>query len=237
LGIGANTAVFSIVNALILQPRQGRIDSMVAVFNRDRTRPSDYTEFFYPAYLDLRERSGVFASVMAHSFTTVGIRNGDFTRQAFATVVSSNYFETLGVSLAAGRPFAGAEERPGADARVAIASYTQWQKRQFDPGLVGSTVRINGSASTVVGVTPRGFAGPFAFVSPQWFLPLGAYESITNAMFRDRSTGLMDRQNHALNVAGVLKPSGRRSAADAAASSCSCWWKGPCLPSRGRCAD
>ena len=142
LGIGANTAVFSVVNALILQPRQGRIDSMVAVFNRDRTKPSDFTEFSYPAYLDLRDRSGVFASVMAHSFTTVGIREGDYTRQAFATVVSSNYFETLGVSLPAGRPFTAAEEQPGADARVAIASYTQWRKRQFDAGFIGSTVRI-----------------------------------------------------------------------------------------------
>jgi putative ABC transport system permease protein len=216
LGIGANTAVFSIVNALILQPRQGRIDSMVAVFNRDRTKPSDFTEFSYPAYLDLRERSGVFDSVMAHSFTTVGIRDGDFTRQAFATVVSSNYFETLGVSMAAGRPFTSAEERPGADARMAIASYTQWQKRQFDPSFVGSTVRINGSAFTVVGVTPHGFGGPFAIVSPQWWLPIGAYETITNAMFRDRATGLMDRQNHALNVAGVLKPGVTKAMADPA---------------------
>ena len=216
LGIGANTAVFSIVNALILQPRQGRIDSMVAVFNRDRTKASDFTEFSYPAYVDLRERSGVFESVMAHSFTTVGIRDGEFTRQAFATVVSSNYFETLGVSMAAGRPFTGAEERPGADARVAIASYTQWQKRQFDPAFVGSTVRINGSAFTIVGVTPRGFGGPFAIVSPQWWLPIGAYETITNAMFRDRATGLMDRQNHALNVAGVLKPGVTKATADPA---------------------
>jgi predicted permease len=216
LGIGANTAVFSIVNALILQPRQGRIDSMVAVFNRDRSKPSDYTEFSYPAYRDLRERSGIFASVMAHSFTTVGIRDGDFTRQAFATIVSSNYFETLGVSLAAGRPFTGAEEQPGADARVAIASYTQWHKRHFDPRFVGSTVRINGTEFTIIGVTPRGFAGPFAFVSPQWWLPLGAYETITNQMFRDRATGLMDRQNHALNVAGVLKPGVTRAMADPA---------------------
>jgi predicted permease len=206
LGIGANTAVFSVVNALILQPRQGRIDSMFAVFNRDRTKPSDFTEFSYPAYLDLRDRSGVFASVMAHSFTTIGIREGDYTRQAFATVVSSNYFETLGVSLPAGRPFTAAEEQPGADARVAIASYTQWRKRQFDAGFIGSTVRINGRDFTVIGVTPRGFAGPFAFVSPQWWLPIGAYETITNEMFKDRATGLMDRQNYALNLAGVLKP-------------------------------
>ena len=206
LGIGANTAVFSLVDTLILRPRQGRIDSLVAVFNRDRVKQSEFTDFSYPAYVDLRDRSGVFDSLMAHSFTTIGIRDGDLTRQAFATIVSSNYFETLGVSLAAGRPFTAAEERPGAGAPVAIASYSVWQRRNLDPAFLGSVVRINGTDFTVVGVTPRGFAGPFAFVSPQWFLPIGSYDAITNAMFRERDTGLDDRMNHALNLAGALKP-------------------------------
>ena len=113
LGIGANTAVFSVVNTLVLQPRQGRIDTLVAVFNRDRVKPSDFTDFSYPSYVDLRDRSGVFESLAAHSFTTVGIREGELTRQAFATIVSSNYFETLGVGLAAGRPFTAGEETSG----------------------------------------------------------------------------------------------------------------------------
>jgi predicted permease len=206
LGIGANTAVFSVVNTLILQPRQGRIDSLVAVFNRDRVKPTEYTNFSYPAYVDLRDRSGIFERLAAHSFTTVGIRDGELTRQAFATIVSSNYFETLGVGLAAGRPFTAGEERPGAEQRVAIASYPVWGRRHFDPAFVGSTVRINGSDFTVIGVTPRGFGGPFAFVSPQWYLPIGSYDTITNAMFKATETGLSDRQNHALNLMGALKP-------------------------------
>ncbi|MFI5178586.1 MAG: ADOP family duplicated permease [Vicinamibacterales bacterium] len=206
LGIGANTAVFSVVNTLVLQPRQGRTDSLVAVFNRDRVKPADFTDFSYPAYVDLRDRSGVFESLAAHSFTTVGIRDGELTRQAFATIVSSNYFEALGVGLAAGRAFTAGEERPGATARVAIASYPVWGRRHFDPGFLGSTVRINGADFTIVGVTPRGFGGPFAFLSPQWYLPIGSYETITNAMFRARDTGLSDRQNHALNLMGALKP-------------------------------
>jgi predicted permease len=206
LGIGANTAVFSLVDTLILRPRLGRIDSLVAVFNRDRVKQSEFTDFSYPAYVDLRDRSGVFESLLAHSFTTIGIRDGELTRQAFATIVSSNYFETLGVSLAAGRTFTAAEERPGAAAPVAIASYAIWRRRNFDRSFVGSTIRINGTDFTVVGVTPRGFAGPFAFVSPQWWLPIGSYDSITNAMFKVRDTGLADRQNHALNLAGAIKP-------------------------------
>jgi predicted permease len=206
LGIGANTAVFSLVDTLILRPRLGRIDSLVAVFNRDRVKQSEFTDFSYPAYVDLRDRSGVFDSLLAHSFTTIGIRDGELTRQAFATIVSSNYFDTLGVPLAAGRVFTAEEERPGAGAPVAIASYAAWRRRHFDPSFLGSIVRINGTDFTVVGVTPKGFAGPFAFVSPQWWLPIGSYDAVTNAMFRERDTGLADRRNHALNLAGAIKP-------------------------------
>jgi putative ABC transport system permease protein len=65
VGIGANTAVFSVVNALVLQPRPGRIDALVGVFNRDRTKADSYRDFSYPAYVDLRDRADVFESVMA----------------------------------------------------------------------------------------------------------------------------------------------------------------------------
>src|SRR5262245_24593897 len=103
LGIGANTAVFSVVNALVLQPRPGRIDTLYGVFSRDRVKVDDFRDLSYPAFLDLRSRRDVFDSLMAHTFTTVGVREGDTTRRSFASLVSSNYFETLGVFLAAGR--------------------------------------------------------------------------------------------------------------------------------------
>src|SRR5436305_4238953 len=103
LGIGANTAVFSLVNALVLQPRQGRVDAAVGVFSRSRVKAEEYHDFSYPQYLDLRDHGGVFDSLMAHTFTTVGVREGERTRSSFAAVVSSNYFSTLGIPLTAGR--------------------------------------------------------------------------------------------------------------------------------------
>src|SRR5215471_15346151 len=134
LGIGVNAAVFSVVNLLVLQPRPGRIDRVVALFTRDRVKPDTYRDFSYPAYVDLRDRSGAFDELMAHTFTTVGIREGETTAQTFASVVSANYFKTLGVALAAGRGFTADEERPGSGAAVAIASYSVWWRHALSPG-------------------------------------------------------------------------------------------------------
>jgi predicted permease len=216
LGIGVNTAAFSLVNALLLQPRPGRIDQLVQVFSKDRTLAKGYRDFSYPTYLDLRGRTDVFDSVMAHTFSTVGITNGEVTKQTFAAIVSSNYFSTLGVPVAVGRAFTPEEERPGAGARVAIASYAVWRRSGFDPAFVGGLVRVNGSDYTVVGVTPRGFAGTMALLSPEWWFPLGSYDSIVNEMFKQRATGLGDRGNRPFNLAAALRPGLSQTSAESA---------------------
>jgi hypothetical protein len=113
LGIGANTAIFTLVNALLFRPLSGRAGEMVGLYSHDSTTPDSYRAFSYPNYVDVRQRGDVFAGLMAHTFTMVGLPAGDTTRRAFVEVVSSNYFDTLGVSLAAGRPFSAEEERPG----------------------------------------------------------------------------------------------------------------------------
>jgi len=216
LGIGVNTAAFSLVNTLLLQPRSGRIDQLFAVFTKDRTTPAKgYRDFSYPAYLDLRARADIFDSVMAHTFSIVGITDGDVTRQTFAAIVSSNYFSTLGVPVAMGRAFTAEEERPGANTRVAIASYAVWRRAGLDPSFVGRTVRVNGSDYTVVGITPRDFAGTMTLLSPEWWFPLGSYDTIVNEMFRQRATGLTDRGNCPLNLAAALRAGVSQSSAEA----------------------
>jgi hypothetical protein len=105
LAIGANTAVFSLVDTLVLQPRPGRVDELLGVFGRDRNAPDRFRDFSYPQYVDLRDRAGVFDSLMADTFTTIGVRDDDRLRQSFASLVSANYFDTLGVRMAAGRAF------------------------------------------------------------------------------------------------------------------------------------
>ena len=206
LGIGANTAVFSIVNALLLKPMPGRVGELVGVFNKDKTKPDSYRGFSYAAYTDLRDGNDVFDSLMAHTFALVGIREGDSTRRTFGAVVSSNYFTTLGVPLAAGRMFSTDEERPGATIPVAIASDALWRHAGADPKFVGSTITVNATAFTIVGIAPPGFTGTMAIASPDLWFPLGVYDTVVTDIFKQPGKGIADGDSDALLLAGRLKP-------------------------------
>ena len=125
LGIGVNTAVFTLVNALLLEPLNGgRSGRLIGVYNRDLRRPDSYRAFSYGDYTDLRDRSGVFAKLAALDFTMVGVsEQPGVVRHAFVGLVSSNYFDTLGVAPSRGRQFTPEEERPGRLAHVVVVSY------------------------------------------------------------------------------------------------------------------
>jgi len=177
LGIGANSAIFSLVNAFLLKPMLiHEPDRLVGLFSRDVHRPDSYRGFSYPNYADIRESNPVFSSVMAHNMAMVGVAEGDTTRRAFADLVSSNYFSTLEVPLYRGRTFTAEEERPGSAQAVAIACYSYWKKHGADPEFVGKTVRVNAHVFTIVGIAADGFTGTTAMISPELYLPLGVYE-------------------------------------------------------------
>src|SRR5262245_7135678 len=142
VGIGANTAVFTLVNELMFRPLSGRVGELVGVFSHDRTKADSYRAFSYANYADIRERSDVFDGLMAHPSAMVAMPAGDETRRTFAAIVSSNYFDTLGVRLAAGRPFTAEEERPGSRIPAVIVTYARWQREQLDPAFLGKTIRI-----------------------------------------------------------------------------------------------
>jgi hypothetical protein len=174
LGIGANTAVFSLVNALVLKPRPGAPDAELAgVYSRDRTQADEYRGFSYPNYVDLRARTDLFRSLAAHTFSLVGLGEGETTRRVFIDIATANFFDTFGVPLLHGRTFSTDEERPGADIPVTILSYGAWQRMGGGPDLVGSQIRLNGRQFTVIGVAPRGFGGSMVLVSPDLWVPTG----------------------------------------------------------------
>lgn len=198
LGIGANTAMFTLVNAMLFRPLAGQADEVVGLYSHDRTKADSYRAFSYPTYADIRDRNDVFAGLMAHTYSMVGVPAGDTTRQVFVELVSANYFDTLGVRLSSGRPFSVEEERPGAAIPVVIVSHDR-------AGLLGQTIEINSMAFTVVGVAPRGFTGTMALIAGEMWLPMGMFDIVVIDMFKTRGSTLGDRANPTLMVAGRLK--------------------------------
>ena len=206
LGIGANTAVFSIINAMILQPIPSDGPSVVGIYNRNTTRPDTYRSFSYAEYQQLAASRDVFASVMAHTVTMVGVSDGDNTRRSLVSIVSASYFSSLDTPLAAGRPFTADEERPGADVPVAVLSHQYARRRAGSAAAaIGTTVRVNARDYTVVGVAPEGFAGTMALVSPELWLPLGVYERTASGDLSDDIAPLSDPNHRPLMLVGRLR--------------------------------
>ena len=213
VGIGATTAMFSLVNAFLLKPVQMRDpERIVGCYSRDAKW--SYRAFSYPNYTDLQASNTVFTSVMAHTRAMVGLSEGDSTRRTGADLVSSNYFETLGAPLFRGRHFTAEEERPGSQIPVVIVSYSFWKRHGADPALPGKQLRINGRLFTVAGIAPEGFTGTTTLVGSELYLPLGMYEAVNNG-YDGPSRSLSMRDNHVLIVAGRLRPGITQASADA----------------------
>src|SRR5689334_14538539 len=205
LGIGANTAVFSLVNTLFFAPpAYTKPHEMLQIFSQDRNDPKKFRGFSYPTYRDIREQNTVFSEVMAFNLALIGLGQKGDTRRAFAAVASSNYFSVFGVPLARGRAFLPEEETRNAP--VAIVSYSYWQKHNLDPTVLGSEVLINGRAFTIVGIAPKGFTGTLQILSPEVWLPLSVYDQVANDFgAKDKST-MEDRNGTQLRIVGRLKP-------------------------------
>jgi predicted permease len=206
LGIGANTAVFSLINTLFFAPpAYAKPTELVQVFSQDKKSPKTYRSFSYPTYQDIREQNSVFTDAMAYNLALVGIGQKGDTRRAFAAIVSSNYFSVLGVSLAQGRAFLPDEETPGRSAAVAIVSYAYWQKHSQPP--LGSPLLINGRAFSIIGVAPRAFTGTLQIFSPEVWLPLSVYDQVQNDFqSSEKKTVFGDRAGQQLLIVGRLKP-------------------------------
>ena len=214
LGIGANTAVFSLVNTLFFAPpAYAKPHEMVQLFSQDKKDPKKFRGFSYPTYRDIREQNTVFSDAMAFNLALIGLGQKGDTRRTFAAVVSSNYFSVLGVPLARGRAFLPEEETPGRNAPVAIVSYSYWQKHNLDPAVLGSQVLINGRPFTIVGITPKGFAGTLQILSPDVWLPISVYDQVANDFGSKDKTTMDDRNGTQLRIIGRLKPGTTAAAA------------------------
>jgi hypothetical protein len=207
LGIGVNTAIFSLVNVMIFQPpAYARPAEIVQLFSQDKKDPKNFRTFSYPTYSDIRDQNTVFSGLLAHDDGVVGIGEKGNFRRAVVNIVSSNYFSVLGVLPAYGRPFRLEEEKPGANERVAVVSYSYWQKHSLDPSVLGSQLLIQGRPYTIVGIMPEGFTGTESVFSREAWLPLGVYDELIGNRGGTRNRSLADRGNDRLMVIGRLKP-------------------------------
>ena len=217
LGIGANSAIFSLLHDLIFSSRPYPDErQVVQLYTRDKRPPGIARQFSYPTYADIRDDSAVravFSGVMAHTITVVGVGEGEGSRRSLAAIVSANYFRTFAMPMARGRDFLPQEERPGSAVPVVIASYPYWKNTGFDPQLVGSAIRVNERQFTVVGIAPARFTGTMVVFGPELYFPLGDYDLLTNDA-QGAKHSLERRDVYGLYLVGRLRPGVTAAAAN-----------------------
>lgn len=175
LGIGANTTLFSVINAVLLRPpaQVAEPGRLVALFTSDYSGPA-FGASSYPDYLDFRSETRVFSGVMAYAPRPVALGEGDDPERTGVEVVTENFFSVLGVRPAQGRFFTAEEGKLGGPA-VAVISHDLWRRRYAgDGGAVGRTVVLNGRPFTIVGVAPEGFHGAMRGPAFDAWVPLTA---------------------------------------------------------------
>ena len=218
IGIGANGAIFSLINAALLRPVIGTgIDErFVGVYSGDRTRPDAFRPFSYPEYLDVRERNGVFTDVIAEAGIRTGITEGGETRRVSTMLVSSNYFEALAVPMLAGRAFTREEEHPLADAAVLVVSAAVGRRYGTVQEAIGRRLVLNSREFTIVGVAPEWFHGAMAVMVSELWAPFGAARLLIPGDQRGYILpASLDRSTPALLLAATLKPGVSASQAQA----------------------
>ncbi len=159
LGIGANTAVFSVVNAVLLRSLPyGDADRLVAVWAHDLKQQEDHSYFSIAAVNDLRAANRSFESLTGFSPRwSFNLKAEGEPERIYGFFASANFLETLGVAPLRGRSFAAADDRPGAPL-TAMVSYGLWQRRfGGDPGLVGRAINLDDGPVTVIGILPPDF--------------------------------------------------------------------------------
>jgi predicted permease len=229
LGIGANTAIFSLFDAVLLESLPVREPARLALFSDDVTEGTitgdpvtgEWGSYSYESYKYLAQQQLPFESLCAfrsgEDQVTVrmqGDKDEGQIRRATAHLVTGNYFEVMGVSAAMGRMLSPEDDRPNSPP-VAVVSYGYWQRAAAlhgDPAAVGKIAILNGAAFTIVGVTPPEFFGERVRRPPDYWLPLSFQPRIGQTAYLDHTDAYW------LRLLGRLRPGATRARAQAAAT-------------------
>ena len=202
LSIGANAVVFSILNALILRPMNlPNEDTFYLVERASDHNPPEA----YPNYIDLRDRNRSFESLAAESGALAGLDTGENPSRAYVSLVSENYFDTVGLQPSLGRFFHASDAHGPNSAPYVVLTYAYWHTRfQDDRNVLGRTVQLNKHPFTIIGVAPPGFHGVVLFMFPDIYVPMINEEQVQGSNFTGKSL-LNARDARATLVVGHLK--------------------------------
>ena len=177
LGIGVNSTIFSLVNAVLFRPLAvANPDELVDIYGHTATSNSHDTHS-YPNYVDYRDQTETLSGVIAYTNFLANLSIGGRSELVVGEIVSEDYFRVLGIQPTVGRAFAADEFVAVGAGPVAILNHAFWQSRfAADPGALGQPIRLNGIPYTVVGVAPEGFGGMFPAVSAQMWIPITMVE-------------------------------------------------------------
>ena len=201
LGTGANTAIFSFINALLLRPLPiDRPNEMVSLNNAEAKQA--FPSFSYPNYEDFRDRNEVFAGLIGYRFTPLSMSHDGINERVWGFEVSGNYFGVLGVDTILGRTISPDDDRVPGASPVAVMSYKCWQQRfGGDQSIIGKDVIVNGRGFTIIGVAPRGFFGTEVVSQPELWFPMAM-----EAQLETGNNWLDDREAKNIFLQGRLKP-------------------------------
>ncbi|MGH9752209.1 MAG: ABC transporter permease, partial [Blastocatellia bacterium] len=201
LGIGANTAIFSLVNTVTMRPLPAAETERIVEVTPLR-RGASMGAFSYPDYKDFRDKNEVFDGMAAFGAAPMNLSQNGVNERVWGYLASGNYFDTLGVRAFKGRMFTQDEDLVLGANPVTVVSYGCWQRRfGADPSLVGKTIKLNGHDFTVVGVAPAGFRGTILMFDPDFYTPMMMAKQIAPG----ESDWLENRGNGGIFAFGRLK--------------------------------
>jgi predicted permease len=196
LGIGANTAIFTVVNAVFFHAIPVRDPKeLMEIFTVDQRRffglNNNFFPTSYPNAQDIQRRAQSFSGITVFNFTPVSMTINGQPDQYFAQLSSGNFFDVLGVQAALGRTFRPEEDREPGAGPVIVLNYGFWERKfASDRNVIGQNVLLNGQGFTIVGVAPKGFQGTSVIGGPDMWIPMSMHDQIltgfTKFLFNER---------------------------------------------------
>ena len=202
VGIGANSAIFSLVNAILLRPRPVSHPEQLVELYVSEGEQQPYSSTSYPSYLDLRDHNDVLSGLAAYGIRQFNFGDANNVEQIWGEAVSGNYFDVLGVAAQKGRTFSADEDVVPRRDPVAVISHSLWQRRfNSDPELVGKTITLNDQSLTVIGIAPPQYTGMIRGLASEIWIPIAMMPAVDR--FGDRV--LTSRGNRWMILVGRLK--------------------------------